>query len=144
MGRPIFAASPVSYLTQLRNDMAQSGWDKTFASLDRTPAQDYAIDDILGLIHANPLIQGRVQNYPPFLALGERSEFTELGADADFQKLLDLRVRRGLHRCQVLRDEARGARPEQCRAESSHLRVREHDIDALAVEDDDAPGPRPS
>ncbi len=85
-------ASPVGYLNQLRNDMAQSGWDKTFASLDRTPAQDYAIDDILGLIHANPLIQGRVQNYPPFLALGERSEFTELGADADFQKLLQDRA----------------------------------------------------
>jgi len=85
-------ASPVSYINQLRNDMAQSGWDKTFASLDRTPAQDYAIDDILGLIHANPLLQGRVQNYPPFLALGERSEFTDLGADADFQKLLQDRA----------------------------------------------------
>jgi len=85
-------ASPVSYINQLRNDMAQSGWDKIFASLDRTPAQDYAIDDILGLIHANPLIQGRVQNYPPFLALGERSEFTDLGADADFQKLLQDRA----------------------------------------------------
>ena len=85
-------ASPVSYVNQLRNDMAQSGWDKIFASLDRTPAQDYAIDDILGLIHANPLIQGRVQNYPPFLALGERSEFTDLGADADFQKLLQDRA----------------------------------------------------
>ena len=106
VGKPIYAkghlttqlaaeageASPVSYVNQLRNDMAQSGWDKTFASLDRTPAQDYAIDDILGLIHANPLIQGRVQNYPPFLALGERSEFTELGADADFQKLLQDRA----------------------------------------------------
>ena len=85
-------ASPVSHVNQLRNDMAQSGWDKIFASLDRTPAQDYAIDDILGLIHANPLIQGRVQNYPPFLALGERSEFTDLGADADFQKLLQDRA----------------------------------------------------
>ncbi len=106
VGKPIYAkghlttqlaaeageASPVSYINQLRNDMAQSGWDKTFASLDRTPAQDYAIDDILGLIHANPLIQGRVQNYPPFLALGERSEFTDLGADADFQKLLQDRA----------------------------------------------------
>jgi len=106
VGKPIYAkghlttqlaaeageASPVSYLNQLRNDMAQSGWDKTFASLDRTPAQDYAIDDILGLIHSNPLIQGRVQNYPPFLALGERSEFTDLGADADFQKLLQDRA----------------------------------------------------
>lgn len=85
-------ASPVSYVNQLRNDMAQSGWDKTFASLDRTPAQDYAINDILGLIHANPLIQGRVQNYPPFLAMGERPEFTDLGADADFQKLLQDRA----------------------------------------------------
>lgn len=80
--------NPVGYLNQLRNDMAATGWDKAFAALDHTPVQDYAVADILGLIHANPLLQGRVQSYPPFLALGERSEFTDLGGDADFQKLL--------------------------------------------------------
>jgi hypothetical protein len=78
---------PVGYLNSLRSDMTQTGWDKAFASLDRTPAQEYAIADLLGLIHANPLLQGRLQSYPPFLAVGERSEFADLGADADFQKL---------------------------------------------------------
>ncbi|HTH46677.1 MAG TPA: CvpA family protein [Candidatus Limnocylindria bacterium] len=84
--------SPVSYLNSLRTDMSQSGWDKTFAALDHTTAQEYAIADILGLIHANPLIEGRVQTYPPFLALAERSEFTDIGADADYQKLLQDRA----------------------------------------------------
>ena len=106
VGRPLYAQgyvttqmandsgepSPVSYLNQIRTDMSQSGWDKTFAALDKTPAQDYAIADILGLIHANPLIEGRVQSYPPFLALAERSEFTEIGGDADYQKLLQDRA----------------------------------------------------
>ena len=84
--------SPVNYFNQLRNDMTSTGWDKVFAALDKTPASDYAVVDILGLIHANPLLQGRVQNYPPFLALGERAEFTELAGDADFQKLLQDRA----------------------------------------------------
>lgn len=106
VGRPIYAMgyvttqmanesgepSPVSYLNSVRSDMASSGWDKTFAALDRTPAQDYAIADILGLIHANPLIEGRVQSYPPFLALAERSEFTDIGGDSDYQKLLQERA----------------------------------------------------
>ncbi len=106
VGRPLYAQgyittqmandsgepSPVNYLNQIRTDMSQSGWDKTFAALDKTPAQDYAIADILGLIHANPLIEGRVQSYPPFLALAERSEFTDIGGDADYQKLLQDRA----------------------------------------------------
>lgn len=78
----------IGYLNSLRTDMASTGWDKVFASLDRTAAQDYAIADLLGLIHANPLLQGRVQSYPPFLSVGERSEFSDLGADTEFQKLL--------------------------------------------------------
>lgn len=106
VGRPIYSkgnlttqlanesgeANPVGFLNLLRNDLTQTGWDRVFASLDRTPAQDYAVGDILGLIHANPLLAGRVMSYPPFLSLADRAEFTELGGDADFQKLLQDRA----------------------------------------------------
>ena len=106
VGRPIYAQgylttqmaneagepSPISYLNTLRTDMSQSGWDKTFAALDKTSAQDYAIADLIGLIHANPLIEGRVQTYPPFISLAERSEFTDIGGDSDYQKLLQDRA----------------------------------------------------
>ena len=78
----------IGYLNSLRGDMASTGWDKVFSSLDRTPAEEYAIADVVGLIHANPLLQGRLQTYPPFLSVGERPEFTDLGADAEFQKQL--------------------------------------------------------
>jgi hypothetical protein len=84
--------APVGYLNQLRNGMNETGWDKTFAALDRTPAQQYAVDDIIGLLEANPLVHARAQTYPEFLALVERSEFTDLANDADYQKLLQDRA----------------------------------------------------
>jgi hypothetical protein len=101
-GRPIYSlgyltsqlasdsgeASPISYVNQLRTDMAQAGWDKTFAALDKTPAVTYAVDDILGLIHANPLIYARLKAYPAFLSLSEKQEVADVFGDAEFQKLL--------------------------------------------------------
>ena len=81
-------APAVRYLAQLRLDMDATGWSKAFAALDSTPAKFYEQADILGLIHANPLAHGRVENYPPFLALATAPEFAEIGADADYQKLL--------------------------------------------------------
>lgn len=102
VGRPIYSIgylttqvsaeagepSPVGYINQIRTDMAQTGWDRTFAALDKTPVSEYAIDDLLGLIHGNPLIYARLQNYPGFLALSERQEIVDIAGDADFQKLL--------------------------------------------------------
>lgn len=106
VGRPLYAqgylttqlapengeTSPIDLLNQVRHGMAETGWDKTFAALDKTPAQEYSIDDLLGLIHANPLIYARIQNYPAFLAVSERSEFTDLASDADYQKMLQDRA----------------------------------------------------
>ena len=105
-GRPIYSVgylttqvsaeagepSPIGLLNQVRGDMTQTGWDRTFAALDKTPVADYSVDDLLGLIHANPLIYARLQNYPAFLALSERQEFVDLASDSDFQKLLQDRA----------------------------------------------------
>ena len=78
----------IQYVTQMRIDMGNSGWDKTFAALDTTPARFYQIADILGTLYHNPLAHGRAAAYPPFLRLSERSEFTEMAADADYMGLL--------------------------------------------------------
>lgn len=77
----------VGWLNKLRTDMSESGWDKTYAALDKTPAKVYAVYDLLGLIHANPLVSGRLQTYPEFLELADRPDVAEVLNDADYQKL---------------------------------------------------------
>ncbi len=81
--------APAKLVTQMRTDMAGSGWDRTFASLDATPAVRYQIADLLGMIHENPAVRARLLTYPPLLAISERSEFTDLLGDAEYLKLLD-------------------------------------------------------
>ena len=78
----------VQYVSQMRRDMETTGWDKTFAALDSTPARFYQIADILGTLYHNPLAHGRAAAYPPFLRLSERTEFTEMAADTDYMGLL--------------------------------------------------------
>jgi hypothetical protein len=81
-------ATPVRYIAQLRGEMESTGWARTFAAMDNSPAKYYEVSDILGILHANPLVQGRAENYPPFLALGAQQEFAEIGSDAEFLKLI--------------------------------------------------------
>ncbi len=81
-------ATPVRYIAQLRSEMESTGWARTFAAMDNSPAKYYEVSDILGILHANPLVQGRAENYPPFLALGAQQEFAEIGSDAEFLKLI--------------------------------------------------------
>jgi len=80
--------APIHYLSQIRQDMESSGWDKAFASIDSTPATFYQRADLLGTLHNNPLVQGRLATYPPFLRLAEMQEFTDIGGDKDYQDLL--------------------------------------------------------
>lgn len=81
-------ATPVRYIAQLRSEMESTGWARTFAAMDNSPAKYYEVSDILGILHANPLVQGRAENYPQFLALGSQQEFAEIGSDAEFLKLI--------------------------------------------------------
>jgi hypothetical protein len=80
--------APIGYVNSLRTGMAPTGWDKTFAALDRTSPKFIAVSDLLGLIYTNPGLTNRLAEYPPFLALVERPEIADLFADADYQKLL--------------------------------------------------------
>jgi hypothetical protein len=81
-------ATPVRYVAQLRQEMESTGWAKTFAAVDSTTTKYYDVADILGILHANPLVHGRAESYPPFLTLAEAPEFTDIGADAEYMKLL--------------------------------------------------------
>ncbi len=78
----------LGYVNKIRQDMSGSGWDRTFAALDRTSPSFLKISDILGLLYHNPLVHGRASGYPPFLRLGERQEFKDIGADLDLLKEL--------------------------------------------------------
>lgn len=81
-------ATAVRYIAQLRAEMETTGFARTFAAMDNQPAKYYEVSDILGILHANPLVQGRAENYPPFLALGSQAEFSEIGSDAEFLKMI--------------------------------------------------------
>lgn len=81
-------ATAIRHIAQLRTEMESTGWARTFAAMDNQPAKYYEVSDILGILHANPLVQGRAENYPPFLALGSQAEFAEIGSDAEFLKLI--------------------------------------------------------
>lgn len=78
----------LGYVNKIRQDMNGSGWDKTFAALDRTSPSFFKISDILGILYHNPLVHGRASGYPQFLRLGERQEFKDIGADLDLLKEL--------------------------------------------------------
>ncbi|MFO1461758.1 MAG: hypothetical protein U1G08_20440 [Verrucomicrobiota bacterium] len=80
--------SPIGYVNSLRRGMAETGWDKTFAALDHTPAKFNSVSDLMGLIYANPALTNRLVEYPPFLALFERPEVVEIFTDTDYLKLL--------------------------------------------------------
>lgn len=80
--------SPIGYVNAVRSGMAATGWDKTFAPLDRTPAKFNAISDLLGLFYTNPALTNRLVDYPPFLALFEKPEIAEVFTDTDYLKLL--------------------------------------------------------
>ncbi|MBL9174805.1 MAG: CvpA family protein [Verrucomicrobiales bacterium] len=80
--------SPIGHVNSLRRGMAETGWDKTFSALDRTPAKFNSVADLMGLIYANPALTNRLVEYPPFLALFERPDVTEVFTDTDYLKLL--------------------------------------------------------
>ena len=72
-------------------DLDSSNMDKAIGSI--TPAEPSYFDaaDVLGDLYHNPLLQNRVAQYPTFLTLAERAEFTGIGSDLNFQEQLWLK-----------------------------------------------------
>lgn len=75
-------------LSQARNELHTTGLDRAVAKFDPMPPKYYAACDILGLIYQNPILVGRVSQYPPFLLLAEKPEFQEMTKDAEFMQML--------------------------------------------------------
>jgi hypothetical protein len=80
--------SSIQNLTKLRQEMQNMKVDHVLAGYDPTPKQVYKASDILGLVAHNPLLESRLAHYPPFLAIGERPEFQELGKDVQLQQMI--------------------------------------------------------
>ncbi len=80
--------APIGLVNAVRSGMASTGWDRTFAPLDRTPAKYNEVADVLGLLYANPALTNRIIEYPPFLALVETQEVSDILGDPDYLKLL--------------------------------------------------------
>lgn len=82
------APALIRFVNQVRQEMRDSGLDALLAPLDPAPARYYEVADILGLIYNNPVLETRIANYPPFLALGERTEFQEIAADTQLNEMI--------------------------------------------------------
>ena len=80
--------SSVQNITKLREEMHSMKLDHVLAGYDPTPKQTYEAADIVGLVIHNPLLESRLAHYPPFLTLGERAEFKELGNDVQLQQMI--------------------------------------------------------
>jgi uncharacterized membrane protein required for colicin V production len=78
----------VRLVSQAREDLQSTGLDKAVALFDPMPARYYEAADIVGLLYQNPVLRGRLSQYPPFLMLGERPEFQQMSTDAEFSSLL--------------------------------------------------------
>lgn len=80
------------FLSKVRQEIAESGLDRTLAALDPMPENYYLTSDIVGLVYQNfaPL-QQRLANYPAFLAWGERPEFKDIATDTSLLNLLQTR-----------------------------------------------------
>jgi hypothetical protein len=78
----------VRLLSQARRDLHDTGLDQAVAPFDPMPPRYYEASDILGLIYQNPILEGRISQYPPFLLLADKPEFQDLAKDTEFNQLL--------------------------------------------------------
>jgi len=80
------------YLKLAREQLKDSGLDRSLAALDPMPENYYLATDVLGLLYQNPALQNRLLSYPPYLALAERTEFQEIANDADLQSMFQTKA----------------------------------------------------
>jgi len=78
----------INFINSVRQDMADSGFDKAAAKFQPAPKIFFEASDVLGLLYHNPLLQARLAKYPYFLSLGERPEFQEMATDKEYNDLI--------------------------------------------------------
>ncbi len=77
----------VKLLNSAGKNVEETGMNKVAAAIDPLPDSYYQTIDLLGLIYHNDLLEGRLARYPAFLAMGERSEFQDIGSDKQFTEM---------------------------------------------------------
>ena len=80
--------STINFINSVREDMAESGFDKAAAKFQPAPQTYYETANVLGLLYHNPLLQSRLATYPGLLTLGQRAEFQEIGNDKEYNDLV--------------------------------------------------------
>lgn len=78
----------VRLLNRAGRDLQASGFAKAAFAIAPVPTVYYDVCDILGLIYQNPLLYGRLAQYPLFLGFAEQPAFRDLGADKGFVEML--------------------------------------------------------
>jgi uncharacterized membrane protein required for colicin V production len=77
---------------RLARDLQSTGLARVAKAIDRMPESYYLAADVAGRVYHNPLVEGRLARYPGLIALGERSEFQQLGKDLSFTELRQRRA----------------------------------------------------
>ena len=77
-------AASVRMLNRLGTELHDSGFAKVDRAIEMMPQSYYDAADVAGLIYQNTLLEARLELYPGFLDLAQRSEFQNLGSDKDF------------------------------------------------------------
>jgi len=78
-------ARSVRLLNQMGRDLESAGLDKVARAINPMPEIYFKTADLAGLLCQNPQLANRLADYPPFISLGERDDFQQLGQDANFQ-----------------------------------------------------------
>lgn len=72
-------------LNRLGNDLEATGLADAAHAVAPLPTAFYQLADLAGLLRQNPRLNKRLEEYPAFLSLAERSEFAQLSQDSSFQ-----------------------------------------------------------
>src|SRR5688572_22076549 len=73
-------------VTKVGEDVQSTGMIRAISPMVPANEDYYDAVDVFGAIYQNPLLQGRLGNYPVFVTLAERPEFKALGEDLKFQE----------------------------------------------------------
>lgn len=82
----------LTYLNKARADLRSTGLERAVTLIDPMPPIYYLASDILGLVYHNPLLKGRLSDYPPYLSLGERQQFQDIATDTEYLQMLQTKA----------------------------------------------------
>jgi hypothetical protein len=74
-------------LNRVGRDLESTGMAKVARVIDRMPPVYYKTADIVGELYHTPLLESRLDRYPPFLSLAEQPEFQGILNDKEFSAL---------------------------------------------------------